>query len=90
MTIEQKASAAQGVILENETFYFKPDAGQLLLSPANEDPMEACDVAPDELDVAIAVDRFTRQAQRPFGVSQREFGLPRPGTATAADRSAND
>jgi len=46
------------VIDVDERFYFKPDAGQLLLSPANEDPMEPCDVAPDEMDVAIAVDRF--------------------------------
>jgi D-arginine dehydrogenase len=46
------------VIDIDEQFYFKPDAGQLLLSPANEDPMDPCDVAPDELDVAIAVDRF--------------------------------
>ena len=41
-----------------EEFYFKPDAGQLLLSPANEDPMEPCDAVPDELDVALAVARF--------------------------------
>ncbi len=42
----------------DESVYFKPDAGQMLLSPANEDPMEPCDVAPEELDIAIAVDRF--------------------------------
>ena len=46
------------VISANESFYFKPDAGQLLLSPANEDPDVAGDAAPDELDVALAVDRF--------------------------------
>lgn len=46
------------VIDVEEEFYFKPDAGQLLLSPANEDPMEPCDAFADELDVAIAVDRF--------------------------------
>jgi D-arginine dehydrogenase len=46
------------VIDVDEAFYFKPDAGQLLLSPANEDPMDPCDAAPDELDVALAVDRF--------------------------------
>ena len=46
------------VIDVDETFYFKPDAGQLLLSPANEDPSDPCDAMPDELDVAIAVDRF--------------------------------
>ena len=42
----------------DETVYFKPDAGQMLLSPANEDPMDPCDVAPEELDVALAVDRY--------------------------------
>ncbi len=64
------------VIDANETFYFKPDAGQLLLSPANEDPMDPCDAMPEELDVAIAVDRFERattmQVQR---VSHRWAGL---------------
>ena len=40
-----------------ESFYFKPDAGVLLLSPANEDPVPPQDVQPEELDVAIAVDR---------------------------------
>lgn len=39
-------------------FYFKPDAGTLLLSPANEDPEEPGDTFADDLDVAIAVDRF--------------------------------
>ena len=48
------------VIDVDETFYFKPDAGHLLLSPANEDDNPPCDVAPDELDVAIAVDRFEK------------------------------
>jgi D-arginine dehydrogenase len=40
-----------------ESFYFKPDAGALLVSPANEDPVSPQDVQPEELDVAIAVDR---------------------------------
>lgn len=39
-------------------FYFKPDAGLLLLSPADEHPSEPCDAQPEELDVAIAIDRF--------------------------------
>ncbi|HWB51284.1 MAG TPA: FAD-binding oxidoreductase [Stellaceae bacterium] len=43
-----------------ETFYFKPDAGRLLVSPADETPVAPCDVQPDELDVAIAVDRLMR------------------------------
>ena len=45
------------VIGAEETFYFKPDAGKLLLSPADETPVEPCDVQPDEWDVAVAVDR---------------------------------
>jgi D-arginine dehydrogenase len=40
-----------------ETFYFKPDAGKLLLSPADETPSPPCDAQPEDLDVAIAVDR---------------------------------
>lgn len=43
-----------------EAYYFKPDAGLILLSPADETPVEPCDVQPDELDVAIAVDRLER------------------------------
>jgi D-arginine dehydrogenase len=43
-----------------ETFYFKPDAGRLLVSPADETPMDPCDVQPDDLDVAIAIDRLMR------------------------------
>ena len=41
-----------------ETFYFKPDAGLLLVSPADETPSLPCDAQPEELDVAIAVDKF--------------------------------
>lgn len=43
-----------------EQFYFKTDAGQLLLSPADETPAPPHDVAADEWDVAVAVDRVTR------------------------------
>ncbi len=40
-----------------EQFYFKPDAGRLMVSPADATPTEAGDAQPEELDVAIAVDR---------------------------------
>lgn len=46
------------VIDAAESFYFKPDAGVLLMSPANEDVVSPQDVQPEELDVAIAVDRI--------------------------------
>jgi D-arginine dehydrogenase len=42
-------------------FYFKPEAGgRLWLSPHDETPCEPCDCAPDELDVAVAIDRLKR------------------------------
>lgn len=46
------------VIDVEETFYFRPDGGGLMLSPADETPSEPCDAQPDEMDVAIAVDAF--------------------------------
>jgi D-arginine dehydrogenase len=39
----------------HEAFYFKPDAGQLLGSPANADPVEPHDVQPEELDIAMGL-----------------------------------
>lgn len=38
-----------------EHWYFKPDAGQLLGSPANADPVPAHDVVPEELDIATGI-----------------------------------
>jgi len=42
----------------DEEFYFKPDAGRLIGSPADETPSEPCDAQPEELDIAIAADRI--------------------------------
>lgn len=39
-------------------FYFKPESGRLWLSPHDETPSDPCDAAPEELDVALAIDRF--------------------------------
>ena len=43
-----------------ERFYFKPDSGRLWLSPHDETPSAPCDAAPEELDVALAVERLGR------------------------------
>lgn len=40
------------------TFYFKPEGGRLWLTPHDETPVPPCDAAPEEIDVAIAIDRF--------------------------------
>jgi D-arginine dehydrogenase len=42
----------------DESFYFKPEVGQFLASPADETPSPPCDAQPEEMDIAIAVDRI--------------------------------
>jgi D-arginine dehydrogenase len=39
-------------------FYFKPENGRLWLSPHDETASQPCDAAAEELDIAIAIDRF--------------------------------
>lgn len=46
------------VIDADEEWYFKPDAGRILLSPCDETDSEPTDAQPDEMDIAIAVDRL--------------------------------
>ncbi len=40
-----------------ETWYVKPEPGLLLCSPADETPSEPCDARPEEIDVALGIDR---------------------------------
>ncbi len=42
----------------DESYYVKPDAGLLLGSPANADPVEPQDVQAEELDIALAINRI--------------------------------
>lgn len=57
------------VVDAEETFYAKPDAGRLLVSPADETLSDPCDAQPEELDIAICIDRletaFDIQVRRP-------------------------
>ena len=46
------------VVGVDESYYFKPDAGQLLGSPANADPAAPHDVVPEELDIALGIHRI--------------------------------
>lgn len=56
----------------DESFYVKPDAGLLLGSPANADPVAPHDVQAEELDIAIAIDHIQNttslQIRRPSHV----------------------
>ena len=53
----------------DESWYFKPDAGQLLGSPANADPVPPHDVLPEALDIAAGIagieEHTTMRIRRP-------------------------
>jgi D-arginine dehydrogenase len=64
------------VIDADEEFYFRPDAGKIMASPADETPMPPCDVQAEELDIAILVDRLERVVDMPIpGIEHRWAGL---------------
>ncbi|MGY4398497.1 D-arginine dehydrogenase [Sphingomonas sp. UYAg733] len=58
-------------------FYFKPEGeGRLWLSPHDETPVAPGDVAPEEIDVAIAIDRFEQVVDWPVvAVEHKWAGL---------------
>ena len=56
------------------TFYFKGEGDQSIwLSPHDEIASDPCDVAPDELDVAIAIDRFEKVVDWPVEKVERAW-----------------
>jgi D-arginine dehydrogenase len=61
-----------------EDWYFKPDAGMLLGSPANADLVLPQDVQPEELDIALAIDRIE---------SMTSLSIRRPSRTWAGLRS---
>jgi len=59
-----------------EPGYFKPESGKLLVSPGDATPVDAQDVQPEELDVAILVDWYeTKTTQSVRRVERRWAGL---------------
>lgn len=53
------APASLPLVLDiSERFYFKPEAGAVWLSPHDETPSAPCDAAAEEIDVALAIERF--------------------------------
>lgn len=65
------------VIDINGGFYFKPErGGRLWLSPHDETPVPAGDAAPEEIDVAVAIDRLEQVVDwRVIAVEHRWAGL---------------
>ena len=61
-----------------EDWYIKPDAGMLLGSPANADPVPPQDIQPEELDIALAIARIE---------AMTTLTIPRPTRTWAGLRS---
>ena len=61
----------------DHTWYARPEARRkLMLSPADETPMPPCDVQPDELDLALAIDRAQAALDLPVSrIEHRWAGL---------------
>ena len=55
------------------SFYFKPESGKLWLSPHDETATPPCDAAPDELDVAVAIDRFEHVLDWPITALEHKW-----------------
>ena len=62
----------------DESWYFKPDAGLLLGSPANADPVAPHDVVPEEMDIAIGIHNIE---------AATTFSIHRPTSVWAGLRS---
>lgn len=59
-----------------EAFYFKPQSGLLMGSPADETPCAPCDAQAEELDVAIGADRIEQATSIPIRrIARRWAGL---------------
>jgi D-arginine dehydrogenase len=71
---EGVASAEWPAVIDiGETFYFKPEGGKLLASPADETPSPPCDAQPEELDIAVCVDRLERAISLPVPRIERSW-----------------
>lgn len=62
------------VIHVGGTFYFKGEGeGRVWLSPHDETPSVACDAAPDEMDVAVAIERMQAVVDWPIAAVERKW-----------------
>lgn len=82
------------VIDVDEALYFKPDAGRLLVSPADQTPSPPSDAQPEDIDVAIAIDRLQQMTGLAVARIERRWaglrtfapdGSPVAGPAADAD-----
>ncbi|WP_448582562.1 NAD(P)/FAD-dependent oxidoreductase [Thermaurantiacus sp.] len=64
--VRPQAPADMPVVMDAAgSLYFKPDGGRLWISPHDETPDTPHDVQPEEMDMAIALDRFEHMCDWP-------------------------
>ncbi len=78
----------------DDSLYLKPEGGRLMASPSDATPSPPCDAQPEEIDIAITIDRVERLTTLPVGriahrwAGLRSFvadGLPVVGMAPGTD-----
>jgi D-arginine dehydrogenase len=58
----------------HQSFYFKGEGdSSVWVCPLDETPVDPCDAAPEELDVAVAIDRFERAVSWPVEAVERKW-----------------
>ncbi|MGF1632144.1 MAG: NAD(P)/FAD-dependent oxidoreductase [Kiloniellaceae bacterium] len=57
----------------SETWYAKPEAGKLMVSPADEDPVEPHDAWPDDMVLAEGLDRYEQAVTVPVTRVERSW-----------------
>ena len=58
----------------HQSFYFKGESDNVVwVSPLDETLVEPCDAAPEEIDVAMAIDRFERAVDWPVEAVERKW-----------------
>jgi D-arginine dehydrogenase len=58
----------------HESFYFKGEGdNSVWVCPLDETPVDPCDAAPEEIDVAVAVDRFEHAVDWPVEAVERKW-----------------
>jgi D-arginine dehydrogenase len=60
-------------VAASESFYAKPEAGRLMVSPADEDPAEPHDAWPDDMVVAEGLHRFEQAVTTPVTRVERSW-----------------
>jgi len=68
-----EVSSWVAVVSMSETWYAKPEAGKLMVSPADEDPVDPQDAWPDDMVLAEGLDRYAQAVTTPVTRVERSW-----------------